>query len=47
MQTIQEQNKYDDDVEYLRDYSNDNNYIVNKKSSSQTPFTESLKISQK
>jgi len=44
MQTIQEQNKYDDDVEYLRDYSNDNNYIVNKKSSSQTPFTESLKM---
>ena len=44
MQTIQEQNKYDDDVEYLLDYSNDNNYIVNKKSSSQTPFTESLKM---
>ena len=44
MQTIQEQNKYDDDVEYLRDYSNDNNYIVNKKSSSQTPFTESLEM---
>jgi signal-transduction protein with cAMP-binding, CBS, and nucleotidyltransferase domain len=49
MQTIQtiqtiEEHKYDDDVEYLRDYSNDNNYIVNKKSSSQTPFTESLKM---
>jgi len=43
MQTIEE-HKYDDDVEYLRDYSNDNNYIVNKKSSSQTPFTESLKM---
>jgi signal-transduction protein with cAMP-binding, CBS, and nucleotidyltransferase domain len=45
MQTIQtiqtiEEHKYDDDVEY----SNDNNYIVNKKSSSQTPFTESLKM---
>ena len=49
MQTIQtiqtiEEHKYDDDVEYIRDYSNDNNYIVNKKSSSQTPFTESLKM---
>ena len=46
IQTIQtiEEHKYDDDVEYIRDYSNDNNYIVNKKSSSQTPFTESLKM---
>ena len=44
MQTIEE-NHYDDDVDYINNYGNNNNYnIVNKKSASQTPFTESLKM---
>lgn len=44
MQTIEEY-QYDDDVDYIHNYGNDNNYnIVNKKSTSQTPFTESLKM---
>lgn len=44
MQTIEEY-QYDDDVDYIHNYGNDNNYnIVNKKSASQTPFTESLKM---
>jgi len=44
MQTIEE-NHYDDDVDYIHNYGNNNNYnIVNKKSASQTPFTESLKM---
>ena len=46
MQSIQEY-RYGDDGDHL--YDNDNNdnndnIIINKKSSSQTPFTESLKI---
>ena len=48
MQSAQEQ-QYEDDVEYTHNYDNDNdsnhdNVIVNKKASSQTPFTESLKM---
>ncbi len=44
MQTIEEY-QYDDDVDYIHNYGNNNNYnIVNKKSASQTPFTESLKM---
>ena len=50
MQSVQEQQQqYEDDVEYTQNYDNDNdsnhdNVIVNKKASSQTPFTESLKM---
>ena len=50
MQSIQEQ-QYEDDVQYNthnydnNDNINDNdNVVVNKKASSQTPFTESLKM---
>ncbi len=44
MQSIQEQ-QYEDDIEYIHKYDNDNdNVIINKKASSQTPFTESLKM---
>jgi hypothetical protein len=50
MQSIQEQ-QYEDDVQYnTHNYDNNNNdnnndnVIVNKKASSQTPFTESLKM---
>ena len=42
MQSIQE-HEYEDDVAYIHDYDNDH-VIVNKKSHSQTPFTESLKM---
>ena len=49
MQSIQEQ-QYEDDVHYTHNYdnndndNNNDNVIVNKKASSQTPFTESLKM---
>jgi len=52
MQSIQEQ-QYEDDVQYnTHNYDNNNNdnnndndnVIINKKASSQTPFTESLKM---
>jgi hypothetical protein len=48
MQSIQEQ-QYEDDVQYnTHNYDNNDNdndnVIVNKKASSQTPFTESLKM---
>ena len=50
MQSIQEQ-QYEDDVQYTHNYDNNNdndndNVVVNKnkKASSQTPFTESLKM---
>jgi signal-transduction protein with cAMP-binding, CBS, and nucleotidyltransferase domain len=39
----QQQHQYGDDVDYINDYDNDN-VIINKKSTSQTPFTESLKM---
>jgi len=42
-QSIQQQHQYGDDVDYINDYDNDN-VIINKKSTSQTPFTESLKM---
>jgi hypothetical protein len=52
MQSVQEQQQqYEDDVQYTHNYDNDNdndndNVIINKnkKASSQTPFTESLKM---
>lgn len=47
MQSIQEQH-YEDDVQYTHNYDNNDNIndnvIINKKASSQTPFTESLKM---
>lgn len=43
MQSIQE-HRYSDECDYLYDNDNNDNVIINKKSSSQTPFTESLKI---
>ena len=43
MQSIQEC-RYGDDGDHLYDNDNNNDIIVNKKSSSQTPFTESLKM---
>ena len=49
MQSIQEQ-QYEDDVHYTHNYdnndndNNNDNVVVNKKASSQTPFTESLKM---
>ena len=51
MQSIQEQ-QYEDDVQYTHNYDNNDNIndndndnvIINKKASSQTPFTESLKM---
>ena len=45
MQSIQElqEHQYEDDVTYIHDHDNDH-VIVNKKSHSQTPFTESLKM---
>jgi len=42
-QQHQQQHQYGDDVDYINDYDNDN-MIINKKSTSQTPFTESLKM---
>ena len=46
MQSIQElqEHQYQDDVAYIYDNDNDHHVIVNKKSHSQTPFTESLKM---
>ena len=43
MQSIQE-DRYGDNGDHLYDNDNNDNVIINKKSSSQTPFTESLKI---
>ena len=51
MQSIQKQ-QYEDDVQYTHNYDNNDNIndndndnvIINKKASSQTPFTESLKM---
>ena len=49
MQSVQEQ-QYEDDVQYTHNYDNNDNIndnvIINKnkKASSQTPFTESLKM---
>jgi len=45
MQSIEElqEHQYEDDVTYIHDHDNDH-VIVNKKSHSQTPFTESLKM---
>lgn len=43
MQNIQE-HCYGDDGDHLYDNDNNDNVIINKKSSSQTPFTESLKM---
>lgn len=43
MQSIQE-DRYGDDSDHLYYNDNNDNVIINKKSSSQTPFTESLKM---
>lgn len=51
MRSVQEQ-QYEDDVQYTHNYDNNDNIndndndnvIINKKASSQTPFTESLKM---
>ena len=51
MQSVQEQ-QYEDDVRFTHNYDNNDNIndndndnvIINKKASSQTPFTESLKM---
>ena len=43
MQSIQEY-RYGDEGDQLYDNDNNDNVIINKRSSSQTPFTESLKM---